>query len=208
MYHLINSHIEEILQSIRQDHVTDYDFLVQNIDRLQTPFYQAAYKNYWRLNVARLCDDFCRVYFDRLQSSLRDGVPQIGELVKELHETPTHEGGRKSLQFSFCSKLCHMIDRQIPLYDSRIRNFYFYTEPDRKLSLQQRVDGYVHFHNFLIEEYRRVLSERLLSGAIQAFRQRFRPKHFADVKVIDSLIWAFTSLSESGGVAQRLIVYC
>jgi hypothetical protein len=182
--------------------------LIQYIDRLQTPGYQAIYKNYWRLNAARLSESFCRVYFDRLQAGLTGGMPQIGKLVRELHETPTHEAGRKSVQFSFCSKLCHMIDRQIPLYDSRIRDFYFYIEPDRKLSLEQRVDGYVHFHNFLIDEYRRVLSERLLSGAIQAFRQRFGPKHFTDVKVIDSLIWAFTSLSESGGVAQRLIIYC
>lgn len=208
MYHLINSHIDQILQSIGQDHVTDYDFLIQNIDQLQTPPYQSAYKNYWRLNAARLSEGFCGVYFDLLQVGLRGGMPQIGDLVKQLYETQTHQDGRKSLQFSFCSKLCHMIDRQIPIYDSRIRGFYFFTEPDRKLSLQQRVNRFVDFHAFLIDEYRRVLSEGLLARSIEAFRQRFRPKHFTDVKVIDSLIWAFTNLSESGGLVYRIIVYC
>ncbi|MDP2983269.1 MAG: hypothetical protein Q8O92_08070 [Candidatus Latescibacter sp.] len=205
---MINTNIDQILQSIEKDHVPYYDYLIQNIDRLQTPSYRAAYKNYWGLYAALLSEDFCGVYFGQLQAGLRGGMPQIGALLKELYNTPTHKNGRKSLQFSFCSKLCHMVDRQTPIYDSRIRDFYFFTEPDRKLSLQQRVNGYVYFHDFLIDEYHRVLIEGLLSRSIQAFRQRYRPKHFTDIKVIDSLIWAFTNLSKSGGLSDRKIVYC
>lgn len=208
MYHLINNHIDEILHSIGQDHIRDYDYLIDNIERVESPTYQATYKNYWRLNAARLSEDFCRVYFNLLQVALRDGMPQIPELVMELYQTPTHQNGQKSLQFSFSTKLCHMIDRQIPMYDSRIRAFYFFVEPDRKLELRQRVNRYMHFHNFLTGEYRRVLDNGLLSQSIQRFRQHFRPRYFTDVKIIDSLIWAFTSLMESGGTTYGIITYC
>lgn len=35
-----------------------------------------------------------------------------------------------------------------------------------------------------------------------------RVPQIAEVKVIDSLIWAFTSLAERGGLPYRIIVYC
>ena len=208
MYHLINNHIGQLLRSIEGNHVTDYDWLVQNIAQVATPMYQNRYRTFWRLNAALLSQDYCQVYFQRLQRGLNNELPQVGSLASDLYEIPTHLNGRHSLQFSFCSKLCHMLNRQIPVYDARIRDFYFFTEPDRKLPLDQRINAYVQFHQYVTNEYNRVLNEGLLAPSIQAFREHFNPQHFTDIKVLDSLIWAFISLLSSGGGMTGVIIYC
>lgn len=207
MYHLINNHIQQILQSIHNAHIIEYDWLVQNVQQVVDPLYQNRYITFWRLNAARLSQNYCQIYFQQLQAGLNN-PPQIGILANQLYQIPTHNNGRQSLQFSFCSKLCHMLNRQIPIYDAMIRAFYFVTEPDRNLLVPQRINDYVQFHQFLINEYNRILNQGLLAPSIQAFRGHFNPQNFTDIKVIDSLIWAFVSLLKNGGGMNGIIIYC
>ena len=209
MYHLINSHIAQLLPSIEGNHITDYDWLIQNLPDVETPIYQRRYRTYWRLNAALLSPDFCQVYFERLHAGLLDNdQPQVDSLAMELYEIPTHQNGRQSLQFSFCSKLCHMLNTHIPIYDRMIRSFYFFNEPGRHLPLQQRVNQYFTFYQFLTNEYSRILTDGLLVPSIQAFREHFNPLHFTDIKVVDSLIWAFITLLRNNGLANGQISYC
>lgn len=208
MYHLINNHRRQLLQSIDNNHVTEYDWLVQNIAQVATPVYQNRYKVFWRLNAARLSHNYLAVYFQRLQDGMNNNPPQIAKLANELYQIPTHHNGRQSLQFSFCSKLCHMLNRQIPIYDAMIRDFYFFDEPDRRLPLSKRINEYVCFHQFLTQEYNRILDQGLLTQSIQAFRVHFNPQHFTDIKIIDSLIWAFVNFQRNSPAGNRTIIYC
>ena len=130
------------------------------------------------------------------KSRLDNNALHLNILAHELYQIPINTN-RQALQFSFCTKLCHMLNREIPIYDSRIRIFYNFVEPIRELPVVQRIDGYVQFHQFLINEYNRVLNEGLLAPSIQAFRQHLGPQHFTDIKVIDSLIWAFINFQEA-----------
>jgi hypothetical protein len=207
MYSLINNHIQEIIGSIQNTHITDYDWLVQNIQQVADPEYQNRYKNYWRLNAARLSQKYCQAYFQHLQKGLDATPPQLDVLANQLYQTPTHGNGRQSLQFSFCSKLCHMLDGQLPIYDAMIRDFYFFTEPRRNLAIPQRITTYLKFYQFLINEYNRILDQRLLGPSIQAFRNHFNPQDFTDIKVIDSLIWAFVSLQRNSIAGNRAVIY-
>jgi hypothetical protein len=194
-YDRINAHINEILQSISPMHVTEYDWLVQNLHRAAEADYQRRYKNYWRLNGAGLSQHFCQEYFRYLQEA-NDNVLQLGILVNQLYEIPIRPN-KHLIQFSFCTKLCHMLDRHLPIYDSNIRRFYNFKMPSYSLTAQRRIAQFVEFHQYLAAEYSRVLHEELLAVSIQAFRQRFNPQHFTDIKVIDSLIWA-SSPRENG----------
>jgi len=187
-YHEINANINEILQSVSPMHVTEYDWLVQNLHRAAEADYQRRYKNYWRLNGAGLSQQFCQEYFQRLQEA-NNNVPQLSILVNQLYEIPIRPN-KHALQFSFCTKLCHMLDRHLPIYDSNIRSFYNFRTPSYSLPVQQRIAQFVDFHQYLVTEYNRVLHDGLFSESIQVFRQRFNPRHFTDIKVIDSLIWA------------------
>jgi hypothetical protein len=109
-YDEINELIDQILQSIAPIHVTEYDWLVQNIHQVAETEYQRRYKNYWRLNGAGLSQNYCRVYFQHLQAGLNNNAPQLTTLVNELYQIPIRQN-RHALQFSFCTKLCHMLNR-------------------------------------------------------------------------------------------------
>lgn len=195
-YEEINDNLDQILQSISPVHVTEYDWLIQNIHQVATTEYQRRYKNYWRLNGAGLSQNFCQIYFQHLQTGLNNNIPQLNTLLNELYQIPIRQN-RHALQFSFCTKLCHMLNRQLPIYDSKIRDFYDFTAPNSNLPVQQRIAQFLEFHQYLVDEYNRVLQEGLLNVSIQAFRQRFNPQYFTDIKVIDSLIWA-SSPRENG----------
>lgn len=190
-YDEINENIGHILQFINPIHVTEYDWLVQNTHEVAEPEYQRRYKNYWRLNGAGLSQDFCQAYFQHLQAGLNNNIPQLNTLVNQLYQIPIRPN-RHALQFSFCTKLCHMLNRNLPIYDSKIRKFYNFTTPSHNLPVQQRISRFIEFHQYLVAEYNRVLHNGLLTGSIQAFRQHFNPQQFTDIKVIDSLIWAFS----------------
>jgi len=101
-----------------------------------------------------------------------------------------------------------MTTPRIPVYDSRVARFCFFEEPGRDLPLEERIRRLVAFHDFLIREYARILSVGLLAPAIRAFRQRLRPQHFSDEKIIDSLIWSFVNLLRNGALLDNRINYC
>ena len=206
MYNLINAHIQAILSTIPQNHVTEYDWLIQNLNQCATPQYQARYKNFWRLNAARLSANYCNVYFQALQAA--QAVPTtIGGLAQQLYNTPTHGNGRQSLQLSFTTKLLHMVNTNAPIYDSLVAAFYFFQEPGRNQTLQHRVAAYVAFHTFLTQEYAMIIANNLLAPSIQAFRHQLNPVQFTDEKVIDSLLWAYVAMLRNGGITNGTIIY-
>jgi len=195
-YDDINANIGRILQYINNPpHVTEYDWLVENFHRVEEADYQRRYKNYWRMTGAGLCQNYCQRYFQHLQAGLDGNILDPGTLAGELYKTPINNN-RRALQFSFCTKLCHMLDRRLPIYDSNIRTFYAFRTPGYGLTVQQRVAQFMRFYQFLVVEYERVLDEGLLQESIWAFRQHLHPRHFTDIKVIDSLIWAWRQVSD------------
>jgi hypothetical protein len=206
MYDLINRHIQIILQSIPQAYVTEYDWLIQNLQQISGAQYQVNYRKYWGMNAARLSPAYCDTYFQELQAALTNS-PTLRDLVTKLHQVPTHGNARQSLQFSFATKLLHTVDRQTPIYDSFVAAFYFFQPPESTLPVQQRVSDLVGFHDFLSSEYARILANGLLARSILAFRSQYRQQHFTDVKVIDLLIWAYVDLLNRKGLINRQIAY-
>ena len=190
MYNLIDQFAKEIVSTIPPEHVTEYDWLLQNVGHVSTPGYQQKYRSYWALNVARLNPSFYRAYFNALGTAPTQ-KPTLSNVVHILYNASTNRSGRKSLQFSFATKLLHMANPQLPLYSSEVTAFFFFELPAGEI--KQRLTKLVAFHDFLIREYARVLKNGLLAGAIQEFRLRLRPQHFTDEKVVDSLIWAFVA---------------
>ena len=186
--------------------MTEYDWLIQSQNQVATPQYQARYKHYWRLNAARLSANYCEAYFRALQEA-QANLPAIGDLARKLYSTPTHGNSRQSLQFSFATKLLHMVSPTSPIYDSLVAAFYYYQEPTRGITLAQRVAAHVGFHTFLVQEYARIIANNLLAPSIQAFRQKFNPIRFTDEKIIDSLLWAYVAVLRNKGITSGTILY-
>ena len=201
-YDLINQHNAEILATISPAHVADYDWLRANLHLAETHDYQQRYRTYWGMKTAHLSYSFCDAYFNILHRHL-DKTPDLGDVMIELYKIPTHRNGRRSLQFSFATKLLHTINNNTPIYDSRVAQFYSLKKSKWK-PIKHRIADFVEFYQFLQTEYRRIIALDLLGPSILAFRHTFHPQYFTDEKVIDSLIWGYI---QSGGIINGP-VYC
>jgi hypothetical protein len=203
MYTLINQHANTLVASLQTPtHVGAYVSLRADLGRLNVAAdlaFQTRYRAFWQLNVARLSPAFISEYFRYLEQ-LKNGHAQTVEVVsRHLHATPTNARGTRSLQFSFASKLVHMIDPTQPIYDSLVEAFYFLPVPAS--SGLERLPQLLRSYTFLATEYRRIVTLKLLSPAISRFRSQVANNAvFTDEKITDSLIWAFVSLLRSGAV--------
>ncbi len=58
MYSLINRYAAAIVRSIPSTHVPDYDWLVQNVGKVNSHDYQSRYRKFWAMNAAQLSPAF------------------------------------------------------------------------------------------------------------------------------------------------------
>ncbi len=205
MYDLINAHIDTILkQKIIPSHVNDYSCLIQNLSQITGSQFQKKYRGFWVMRFP--CQAYCQIYFQTLQAAMTN-PPTLNVLAENLYNTPSRKDGSLTLEFSFATKLLHMINPQTPIYDSKVAAFYFFQEPNSKRPLQERIARFCAFHAFLIQEYQRVLQNGLLASSIRTFRQKFSLQNFTDEKVIDSLIWAYVVLLQDGALTKGQVIY-
>jgi hypothetical protein len=212
VYHLINRHIEQLLDSInRAREIRPYKQLVGQLRRVNVATdteFQRLYRRYWAMNAARLSTDFCAEYFSLLER-LKDGpVPSVERVARLLYDVPTRADGQQTLQFAFASKMVHMLNHQLPVYDSRVARFYFLPQRPQGAPFEERLQHLLRSYEFLITEHRRVLDNGILKDAIGRFRRRFGlGNDYTDNKVVDTLIWGFTALLEKGAILNGTVRY-
>ena len=210
MYNLINTNIDRILDHFRDElnnHVKDYLFLVNNLKDVSTELYQKEYCKFWALDVARLSKKYLEAYFNKLQASL-ENCPNIERIARDLYDIPINKSGKKMLQFSFATKLLHTIRKDVPIYDSKVSAFYFFLPPLGE-SIENRICKFIEYYDFLTREYKRILENGLLIKSIEAFQSRFKPfpMGFGKIKIIDSIIWFFVKMMNTGEQINGKIIY-
>jgi hypothetical protein len=209
MYALINKHITDLLKFLDRprdiDPYVDLRVKLHVVDVSSDTAFQATYKKYWQLNAARLSASFCAAYFGLLEERKNTPVPTVEEVARLLFQYPTQGDDRRSLQFSFATKLVHMLDPKKPVYDSLIRHFYFLPSTT---SREERLVDLLVSYKFLEDEYERIANTGLLARSIQSFHQRFPVGGaLTDEKVIDTLIWGFVRLLKDGAIRDGRIQY-
>jgi hypothetical protein len=129
MYSLINRHIDRLLESLKLDrHVGPYLSLCAQLQKTNVAtdlLFQSQYRNYWAMNPARLSPDFITAYFELLETKKAETAVTVEEVAHNLFRIPSHGKGRQTLQFSFASKLVHMIQSDRPIYDRMVERFFF-----------------------------------------------------------------------------------
>lgn len=203
MYHHINDHADLIVDTITGQSVEDYVALrntLYQIDVSNNVDYQNQYRNYWRMNTAGLTDAHYDAYFQILEQASNGVEVSLEDICRPLYEIPSRQG-RNTVQFSFATKLIHMVRPHMPIYDSMIRAFYFL--PESGNSYESKLASRLSSYNFLRDEYARVIDERLLNTAIGAFRHTFG-ELATDEKVIDFLVWAFVRRAKRGAFRDRI----
>ncbi len=212
MYALIDQHIEQLLSTVdEQREIQPYVWLIQNFSRVDVAAdkdYQRKYKNYWQLNAALLSQDFCTSYFILLEKSKLAENIDVETIARRLLETPTHRNARRSLQFSFSSKLAHMLNHYLPVYDSMVEAFYFLPTDSGTQNVETKLQRLLASYRFLVSEYARVLNEGILAPSIARFRDRYSlGQEYSDVKVIDTLLWTFVGFLKKGAIRAGAVVY-
>ena len=181
---------------------------LHSCDISQHQEFQQKYCEYWALNGAGLDQPFRTAYFSLLeQTKSSPGQAAVEGITRTLYETPINAKREKALQFSFGSKLVHMINPKLPVYDRMVETFYFLPRSYAGTS-EKKLANLLPSYRFLVGEFDRVLTEGLLSPAIAEVRQHFHlPSDYSDQKVIDTLIWKFVPFLKRGAVRDGSVVY-
>lgn len=204
MYGLLRRYAEEIIGSISEAHVASYEGLLQNLAAADDEVYQQQYRQFWAMNAAMLTQTFRDEYFQILSEQPNVG---IRELLAQLYDPNSPDRSKRTLQFSFATKLVHMHNPTLPIFDSRVMQFYGLKVPTPNVPKKYRIERCCQIHAFLDIEYDRVRRNRLLAEPIQLFKDHFDTVYFSDEKIIDSLIWGYIRLVKSGAVQNGVVVY-
>ena len=215
MYSLINQHVEPLLDGLSKGtpstppHFEEYCWLFERLqqgDVTTDTDFQRRYKAFWSMNVARLDKSYLAEHFRFLeQHKLERPAPSVEAVARHLYAFPTGTDGRKTLQFSFASKLVHMISPAMPVYDRMVEHFYFL--PNGSETGLDRLGKLMKSYDFLVGEHRRIIGANLLQEGIDACRRRFPNANLTNEKIIDSLIWSFVSKLQSGWVRDGQVAY-
>jgi hypothetical protein len=198
-YSDINQNIGRIMQRVEQQFdIPRYLILLTRlpvVDVRRDSRFQRDYISCWKLNAARLSGDFRIAYFRLMQELRGQDKVDIEAVTRSLFQVPTHKSGRRSIQFSFSSKLVHTLDPHRPIYDVMVRRFFSLPEPGPTKTFEARLQLLLKSYRFLRNEHKRILGQNLLQASIDPFRDIFRlPEIYTDEKIIDTLIWRYMDL--------------
>jgi hypothetical protein len=210
MYSLLNRHVDALLASIeRYGGVVDYKYLIREFRNTNVSLddrFQKVYRSYWQMGAARLCESFCKTYFQHLEELKAFDRVDVQKIAVRLYSVAANSRGERKLHFSFSTKMAHMLQPSWPVYDSLVAKFYFL--PDETGTFDEKLKSLLSSYAFLVAEYERVIREGLLVPAIDAFRARFDVDGaFTEVKIVDTLIWRFAAMLNSGGLKNGTICY-
>ena len=212
MYKIINDNISSINNAINRSRDIDpymtLQTIFQNGSILNNGNFKTIYRKYWQLNAARLSDTFCDHYFQVLEKNRNKEDRNIKEVVEDLYRVSSNAKNKKTLQFAFATKLLHTIDNTLPVYDSLVADFYFLPQIKLNWKYDKKISTYLKAYEFLQKEHKRILDGKLLSSAITRFRTHFAlPASYTDQKIIDTLLWKFTSVLRAGAIREGKIKY-
>jgi hypothetical protein len=208
MYQLINKNIGAVIEAAHELGIPAYSDLrarLTTVDVSKDAVFQKRYRDYWRMNVGRFGPAFYEGYFGILSECQRVGSGDLRQTIEMLSDMGSEPRG---LQFSFATKLVHMIDPRVPVYDAYVAGFYFYVPPTSKMPRGERIRNLFSFHAFLRKEYQRVIDHGLLSASIAELRSG-QPDSagIPDERIIDWLIWGWVSYLRSGAQHRNEALY-
>lgn len=211
MYAIIDQNIKYWLDSTNfKQEIDRYLWLLDELPKRnigQDPEFQKAYRKFWAMNSARLSKDYQTKYFQYFEQLKNATKPvTVEKVARYLFKIPAHSEGRQSLQFSFSSKLVHMLDPKQPVYDSKVKSFFFLPISSSEI-FEKKMALLLSSYEFLQAEYGRVLEQGLLVQAIKQFRVDFELENntaYTDEKIIDTLIWAFVKSLNKGTIRDAV----
>ena len=228
-YVRINDNVGALLDGISrvmfmQPYIYIRRAILDNVNVANDGCFQVIFRHFFGMNRVKLRGVWLQTYFQLMSGGIEDLNPRraegldprenadraqivnlLGQVVHRLHDVDIRHGGQDKVQFSFPTKMLHVINPDLPIYDSMVAKFYGSLDV-ASLDHDGKVEKYLCYYKCLIDEYHRVIDEGDLNQPIEKFRRRFGVRDddvFSDIKVIDTLIWQFQAWLEYGHRVSR-----
>ncbi len=196
MYTKINSNIDNIIINLNPQHVSTYDWLKKNLHLCDVSVdlnYQKKYRSYWVMRYISPDSKFNDSYFKYLEEHKNDTEIDFLNVCQSLSNlTVDANHSKESFQFSFITKLIHMIDSSFPIFDSMVRDFYRLPTISGN-DIADKIIKSDEIINTLKKEQKSVLLNGSLDNSILKFKSKYPKSLFSQEKILDSLILAYIS---------------
>jgi len=178
-----------------RENIPVYQYLQQSYSKggvAENRLFQFVFRSFYRLDNAGLSDEQKTRYFMLMAA----GQTDLQTILEELFDLKTKRG-KKSVQFSFATKLLHTIDTGRPIYDKYVSSFtgiklYFNSHEDDSKKISKAIIKY----DELEQAYRELLlTNKDMLDLVKILRKEYRlaESDISNVKAIDFLIWAYGS---------------
>jgi len=191
---------KNILSNLNSESIAVYIFLKNEYAKgkiLDNFVFQFVFRTYYRLDNAGLSDGIKRRFFELLDQKQIN----LETILSELYEIPTLKG-KKTVQFSFATKLLHTINSNKPIFAleiSRVTNI----RPTG--SGEAKIHSCIERYDFLEKLYLDMLQDERITNIISEFRLTFKvgDQMMSDTKVLDFIMWSLGKLKDKNKTAYN-----
>lgn len=186
----INDNKLEIIQNIDYESVEVFKFITNefnNSDVSENFLFQFVYRSYYRLDLAGLTKEFKTEYFKIMQELRKTDNIDILEIIERLYDFENLRD-RKSIQFSFATKLANTIDKNIPIYDSQVCKVFNLSRPDQK-EFDKKVTKYFEQLSIISSTYNDIIDKGSINETLILFNGRF-DNSIPEKSKLDFIFWS------------------
>ncbi|MFV9482324.1 hypothetical protein ACNI3T_00725 [Christiangramia sp. ASW11-125] len=200
----INKNKLEIIQNIDYESVEVFKFLTNefnNSDVSENSLFQFVYRSYYRLDLAGLTKEFKIEYFKIMQELRNTDNIDLLEIIERLYKFENLRN-RKSVQFSFATKLANTIDKSIPIYDSQVCKVFNLSRPFQK-DFDKKVTKYFEQLSIISSTYNEIIDKGLINETLLLFNGRF-DNSISQKNKLDFIFWSAGKLISKIKKAENL----
>ncbi len=186
---------EGYIDNIAISSLDSYRFIQQEFINSDVSFndkFQRSFMSFYMLNRARLTKEFRKAYFGIMQEKRNCNFldpNDIKHIILRLYKIKNAKG-LNCVHFSFTTKLVHTINNNLPIYDSRIKDFFGFRTPYNYLDIDRRVAEYLRQYEIIKVVYDNIIENNLLKNIINKFNKTFPDFEISNVKILDFIIWS------------------
>src|SRR5208283_5836342 len=140
-----NLNVCDIVKGIERESLDVYLFLKQQIKSgpiVQNYLFQFVFRSFYGLDSAGLTPEFKKEYFKQMEECRTSNDLDLRPLLKHLYEIQNRKR-KKTLQFSFITKLANTVDDDYPLYDSHIAKVFKFILPSSNKPIKERLTEFL-----------------------------------------------------------------
>ena len=166
----ITKNRKNVIDQINQEIIDIYLFLKKQYGQGSVDknyLFQFVFRSFYRLDNAGLGDDLKNKYFELMQQ----GEVDLKTILIELSKIENLRG-RKTVQFSFATKLLHTINEDNPIYDSQVGKVI--NENFSGSTIEKRIESAIIVYEKLKNIQKQLLDNKDILRIIKEIRKRFK----------------------------------